>query len=437
MRSKKRKVFIAALFFIFVFDGGNVFAEDVQLPNDSETENFDNTDGQTDSDTVNIQDEISKANKIKQPFTWTSAGDVLKYEIIIKKKDEATGNYLPYFTHETNDEETEKCIIYIEPLLPVGDYISEIRVYNVLGMLEYDMTTYDEFTVRQAYKPEIKSLSYPLYMGSTMYLDDFDNNGIIEVTGQNLFLYERVDEDDYHTDYTLSSGARALKPEKTISHDDKNRKIELQFDMKKLDVGVYTMLAQDDSGLHSDENSSATFTVKFKKWMDLDVEAGYTFPIVIHDRTLPEYVTRLSPISAQARVSFLPFKHIWGYLGVGARLSYSRMKKEEAQYTIDGNMFMSHLLFLYQMPLNKRRIMLEFHGGVGLTYFSDIKFHFPHNIVSAPLNTFDLSFLVGASMQFYMNKRLYAEVSADYSLTLNKDMVMGVAHPSVGIGWQF
>ena len=98
MRSKKRKVFIAALFFIFVFDGGNVFAEDVQLPNDSETENFDNTDGQTDSDTVNIQDEISKANKIKQPFTWTSAGDVLKYEIIIKKKDEATGNYLPYFT---------------------------------------------------------------------------------------------------------------------------------------------------------------------------------------------------------------------------------------------------------------------------------------------------------------------------------------------------
>ena len=132
-----------------------------------------------------------------------------------------------------------------------------------------------------------------------------------------------------------------------------------------------------------------------------------------------------------------PFKHIWGYLGVGARLSYSRMKKEEAQYTIDGNMFMSHLLFLYQMPLNKRRIMLEFHGGVGLTYFSDIKFHFPHNIVSAPLNTFDLSFLVGASMQFYMNKRLYAEVSADYSLTLNKDMVMGVAHPSVGIGWQF
>jgi hypothetical protein len=87
--------------------------------------------------------------------------------------------------------------------------------------------------------------------------------------------------------------------------------------------------------------------------------------------------------------------------------------------------------------LKRRRILIEFHGGVSLTFFSDIKFHFPHNIVSVPLNTFDLSFLVGASMQFYMNKRLDAEVSADYSLTLNKDMVMGVVHPSVGIGWQF
>lgn len=70
-------------------------------------------------DMGNTASETAEANEVKQPFTWTSAGDVLKYEIIIDRFDEGAEHYLPFYYHETNEEETESCIIYIDPILPV------------------------------------------------------------------------------------------------------------------------------------------------------------------------------------------------------------------------------------------------------------------------------------------------------------------------------
>ncbi|MBR0099808.1 MAG: hypothetical protein IJP90_08850, partial [Treponema sp.] len=275
-------------------------------------------------DIGNSQSDTAQANEVKQPFSWVSAGDVLKYEIIIERFDEGAEHYLPYFFHETNEEETKSCIIYIDPVLPVGQYRSEIKVYNILGKLEQSLTSHDEFTVRQAYKPEIRSVSYPLYMRSTIYLDDLDNDGIIEVEGRNLFMPDPEDKAIVHTKYFLK-GSRTIYPEEVLSIDElRNRKIKFRFDMKKLEVGRYDFFAQDASGLHSEASSDSEFTVKFKKWMDLDIQAGYTCPYVLHDETLPTYLgSKIYPLSGQAKISFMPFKRNWGYLGIGLRASYS------------------------------------------------------------------------------------------------------------------
>lgn len=382
--------------------------------------------------------DTAAANKVRQPFSWSSAGDVLKYEIIIDRFDEGTESYLPYYYHETNEEETQACLVYIDPLLPVGQYRSEIKVYNILGILEESMTSHDEFTVRQAYKPEIRSVSYPLYMRNTIYLDDLDNDGIIEVTGRNLFLPDKTDRAIVHTKYYLKS-SRTVEPLETLSHDEiRNRKIVFLFDMKKLDVGKYHFFAQDASGLHSEDDSDSEFFVKFKKWLDIDIEAGYTCPVVLHDETLPEYLdTKVFPLSLQGKFAFMPFKHVWGYMGLGIRGNYSRLSYDAGSYEIDGNLGMIHGLFIYQLPLFKRRLILELHGGAGITYFNNIVFHFPHNIDSDPLNTISLSFDAGLSVQIYINKRLYTAIGADYAFTLNKDMNLGVIMPQASIGWQF
>ncbi|MCR5723773.1 MAG: hypothetical protein K6G80_01650 [Treponema sp.] len=383
------------------------------------------------------ESETALTNTVSQPFSWESAGDVLKYAITITRFDEKTGSFTDYFFHETTEEETEACLIHLEPILPVGRYRSEIKVYNVLGQPEEDLTSYDEFTVRKAYKPHVRSISYPLYMRSTIYLDDVDNNGIIEAEGQNLFLPGKTENALEHTRYYLS-GSHTVEPVSVVSHDDAhNRKITFAFDMKQLDVGTYWLYAQDASGLHSEESPSNTITVKFRKWMDVDIEGGYAFPFVLHDETFPEYMAKQLPMTLQGKLVVVPYKRVWGYAGIGVRGNYSRLYRENDGYSLDGNLGMLHLLGVYQLPLFKRRVLLELHGGAGITYFNNIKYHFAHSIDSDALNTINISLDAGASIQFYINKRLYTEMAADYVFTKNSDMILGVIIPSAGIGWQF
>lgn len=396
--------------------------------------------------TENAQDATSEANQIRQPFSWDSAGDVLKYEITIEQFSIIHNNWIKYYEHETNDEETQNCIIYIEPTLPPGKYRSTIKVYNILGILESSLTSQDEFLVRQAFQPEVRNVTYPLYMRSTIYLDDLDNNGVVEVEGRNLFNLPETRQpvpDIQATEYYLESSKDKIEPESIIHHDDSNRKLTLQFDMKKLDVGKYHLVAKDASGLHSENNSSSEFAVKFRKWMDFDIEAGYTCGFVLLDDTIENYLgNTMFPLSGQFKISLIPFKHNWGYIGLGVRGNYSYFKSEHEGYDIDGNIMNGHAIFIYQkkfrhflwIPINW---FIEGHAGAGVTYFHNVKFHFPHDIVSKQLNTLSWSFDGGASVMFYLNKRLYIEAGGDFVFTQNKDMPMLEALPYAGIGWQF
>ena len=59
-------------------------------------------------------------NQLRQPFSWQSSGEVMKYLITISQKNPLTGTYISYFTHETDEAETKSCFIYIDPMLPPG-----------------------------------------------------------------------------------------------------------------------------------------------------------------------------------------------------------------------------------------------------------------------------------------------------------------------------
>ncbi|MCR5218164.1 hypothetical protein [Treponema sp.] len=387
---------------------------------------------------ISARDENASANIIRQPFAWENAGDVLKYEIIIYRIDDETGKSEQVFFHETTEEENESCLIYIEPVLPPGRYRSKINVYNILGGLEEGLNTEDVFVIRQAYKPEVKNVSYPLYMRSTVYLDDFDNDGIIEIEGRNLFETDPEHEELVFTDYFLKSEKRILKPQSILFHDSDNRKVKFQFSMRSLDVGEYHFVAQDASGLHSEENNDTKFTVKFKKWMDLDIEAGYVLPVMVQDNIFGKYMdTNMFPFSAQGRITFIPYKRSMGYFGLGLKGTYSRLNADFDTYSIDGNFATAHLLFVYQFPTFKRKLYWEVHGGAGISYFNNIVFHFANNIDSEQLNTISPSFDAGLAVQFYINKRLYIEAAGDYVLTVNDGNLLGMVMPSLGLGWQF
>lgn len=377
-------------------------------------------------------------NEIKQTFSWSSAGDVLKYEISIKRIDKKSINSKEQFYHETTEEETKNCQIYIDPALPAGKYSATIKIYNLLGILEEACTSSSEFTIYKAYQPEVHDVEYLLNKQSVIYLDDPDNDGIVQINGRNLFETDETNESLTYTDYFLTNGHLIIKPEEIISYSENNRRTVMRFNMKKLHVGKYYLIARDASGLCSEYTISNTLNVKFKKWIDIDIKAGYTLPFLLHDDTITNYFgTNCFPLSAFVGVSIMPVKCSWGYLGIGLRGSYTRADGSGADYTIDGNLIFLHGLLIFQKPFLNRRLIAELHAGAGITYFNNYVFHYQHNIDSIPLNTVSLSFDAGIAIQIFFNRRLFTEISTDYVFTLNKDILMGNLQPSIAIGWQF
>lgn len=412
---------------------------------------------------MRMEKEISENNVLVQPISWEDAGEVLKYNVVIQRRSDRPGangkySYTEVYRHETNEEETEECTVFLDPILPAGNYRLTIQVYNVLGMLEEDYTSTEDFVILEAYLPEVKRVSYPLNSGDTIYLDDGDNNGIIRATGKNFLPIKEGEEDLSYMDYTLSNDRRTLKAKDVVSLKEDGSEIEVHFDERTMDVGVYNFTATDASGLHSIPDKNSVITIKFKKLIDLDVSGGYMCPIILFDDTVKTYMdTRLWPVSLVGKVTFIPFKQLWGYLGVGVSVFGTRYfgSGTTATYTLDGNFFNAQLNLVYQKPIyfkNKKtgrsshRLTLEGHAGAGAMIFNGMTLHFEHDIKSEPLNSMNWSFNAGGALQVYITKRLYLETGADFVMGYvpfldptkgTMDMLLGAVIPSVSVGWQF
>ncbi len=369
---------------------------------------------------------------------------VLHYEVVIESFSEKTGAFEEIKRIMTEDN---SCKVQVIPLLAPGIYRYKVISYNLIDVPEVESSWF-EFKIYRAYQPEISDIKSAANRTGTLFLEEI-NDGIFNISGKNLFALPQSDSDISFTEYALLNSKKKntepIIPE--ILENEKNRRLKVYFDLKKLDVGKYNFVATDASGLKSSIDRRSEIEVKFKKRVDFDLSAGYVFPVVLYDGSFEQYLdTNLLPLSATARASFVPFKHRFGYFGFGIFGSYSRIFADYNNYQIDGNLITADALFLYQLPVRvksknseKRRHILTFelHGGAGISFFNDFKFHFEHNIVSDPLNSINLNAVAGGAIQFYITNRLYTEIAADYLMAFLNDMDFGMILPSVSIGWQF
>lgn len=437
-----KKLFFAIFLFSFVIihaqESGNSGQNSLFVENSEET----------DSDTEeNFLELDTPAEEQWQLLEWIEEDSdfVQYYEVIIERCNEKTGEYLEVNKLKTEDNTPS---VKIQPLLSPGNYRYKVITFDLIGLPSVE-SDWMKFSIYRAFKPEINDISSKVNGSATLYLEEI-NDGAFSISGKNLFDLQKKDTDITFSSYLLvnqnQKKQRKIYPS-LLDVANKNRKIEVQFDMKDLDVGSYDFLAIDASGLKSEVSNDSKITVKFKKRVDFDVSAGYLCPIILFDNTINHYMgANIWPISATARASFMPFKHNFGYLGIGVVGTYTRMFSDTSVYSIDGNLITAHLNFIYQLPVrfkipneNKRKhaLTLELHGGFGTTYFNNIAFHFAHNIDSEPLNSINLSFDVGIALQLYVTNRLYTELCTDFVMAFMSDMQFGVLHPSVSIGWQF
>ena len=151
--------------------------------------------------------------------------------------------------------------------------------------------------------------------------------------------------------------------------------------------------------------------------------------------------------SATVKLTLMPVKRRFGYFGIGATASYSRLYTKADGYELDGNYITGHALFVYQLPIRikvknsdkpRHIATIELHGGPGLAMFNDTRFHFSRGIKSEPpLNSLDISALAGISGQIYFTNRLYMEFGADFIIPFIEQLISGYIQPNLSIGWQF
>lgn len=393
-----------------------------------------------------LQESEISAQEQWQYLEWEEENPeyVLHYEVVIEVFSEKKGTFEELNRIMTEDNSNR---VQVNPLLSPGVYRYKVISYNLVDVPEVESSWF-EFKIYKAFQPEINDIKSNVNRTGTLFLEEI-NDGIFNIFGKNLFALPESDSDISFTDYVLlnskKKNAEPIIPQ--ILENEKNRRLKIQFDLKKLDVGKYNLIAIDASGLKNKADHRSQIEVKFKKKVDFDLSAGYVFPVVLYDGTFEKYLdTNILPLSVTARATFVPFKHRFGYFGFGLFSSYSRIFADYNNYQIDGNLINADALFVYQLPVRvkfknlekPRHLMtLELHGGAGLSFFNDFKFHFEHNIVSEPLNSINLGAIAGGAMQFYLTNRLYAELSADYLMVFLADMDFGMILPALSIGWQF
>ena len=371
---------------------------------------------------------------------------VQKYEVVIEEKKDDNSDWNEINRLFTEDNTTR---VQIQPLLTPGLYRYKVITYDLIGIPEIESDWF-EFNIYRAYVPQVRSVEANVSHSSTIYLDEI-NDGLFTVTGRNLFELQEGPTDVSFTIYETIN-AKKKNPEPIIPQilefSDNNRKLKVQFNMDELDTGTYYFAARDASGLVSENGKDNTFVVKFRKAVDFDVAGGYTCPIIVVGSRMKEYLnTMFLPLSANAKISFMPFKRRFGYLGIGVDATYSRLLTKTEGYDLDGNYITGNALFVYQLPIRMKSkkdetklrhvATLELHAGGGVAMFQNTVFHFPHDINSEPLNSLDFCALAGASAQVYFTNRLYAEVGADFVMAFMENLPMGYVKPIAAVGWQF
>lgn len=369
-------------------------------------------------------------------------------EVLLENKD---GELVPYL--ELPDNRTS---VKVRPSLVVGTYRYRITPYDLLSRKQ-EATDWIDLEIIEAFEPEVSTIS-----PSKIYLDEY-NDGLVKVTGKNLFLPEKLTDDTRRTEYILKVNAlksfkiEFIDPEKNYKINRRNNSEFLFYvNPELIPPGKYNLLATDASGLINQKNTSSEFEVRFKKRVDLDVSLGYGLPFIVYDGTFDEFMnSRVWPLTAVSKITFMPFKRKWGYFGAALNGSYTRMNTEFDSYKIDGNLVTAHLDFVYQKVLNKKTVWqdplepekqqikfkhianVELHAGAGFTYFMDYVFHFDHDVESEHFDSTNISVNVGGAFQLYFTKRFYTEGNVDFVAAFTSGMSYGMIIPSISAGWQF
>ena len=335
-------------------------------------------------------DRSGDESRFIQRLLWEEAEDAFRYTVIVEQLN-AAGRY-----KEVERADAEKA--FAEFSLAAGKYRYCVEVYDLFDEFSF-VTEWCEFDIILALQPEISSFS------PQSFILDEDEIWEINLHGENLLP---------DSEFFLVYNNIRIIPRSCISEGGSSR---LMFSGVSLVPGQYNIYVKNLGGL---DDSAGIFSIGYKTPSDLNISAGYApiLPLYGFLFTDSEIEAPFSgsfyPIGVMARISYVPFKRMWGYMGAEFSGSFSSLKQVKELYIANGFLINTHVSFLYQKYFSRKTFALNATLGVGAVTLCN--FHYEYNIGAPTENKTSIypSFTGGLSFMAFFEKPFFLSAGLDF-----------------------
>jgi len=352
-----------------------------------------------------------------QRLIWEESEFVLRYVVIIEKR-EANGS----FSHidRISTEET-----FVEVSLAVGNYRYQVELYDLFDIYA-STSAWREFEIIRALQPTLTGFSPSIF-----YLDE-DEVWEITVRGRNLLP---------ESDIYLIEGNRIIRP---IRHTVDGNQSLLVFNGISLATGRYEVYVRNPGGLST---SLGTFTITNKKPFDINLSLGFAPVTPFYGYLFKDFGELDAPFPGEVylmgavfKANFIPFKRVWGSLGVEASAAISYFTHKHDTYSAYAFLLDTHLSFLYQYYFIRKYFAVNISVGAGFSTLLNFWYEYPQGppYDEIPLHTRP-SAIAGLSFSMFAFRPFYINFGADFVhiFSAENDPWPGYLRPYIKAGIQF
>jgi hypothetical protein len=352
---------------------------------------------------------IEDDGRFVQFLSWEAQENVFYYELELERQTKEAWEGVV-------TEKTEEA--FFEFSLAPGTYRYRVKPYDLLERPGPE-SDWVQFAILPARQPELLRFS-----PESFYLDE-DPAWVITVSGRNLVDGLEV--------FLQEDRGGLIKPE-TVTVGQSWNEARLMFSYEQLNTGSYTIHVTNPGGLKTELQ---TFRIVFKKPIDINVSSGYRPLIPFYGYINELFGTVFFPIGAYSRLSLIPLKRRWGYMGFEIEPAWNYIMVAGDGYEVEAQMPGAAIYGVYRRWLANRVITFDVRIGGGIYSFLDYHFVFDRGNTSS-IMVFMPALVAGVSTQWLVKKPFFIEVGFDFSHFITADNPSpGYLRPFAGVGWQF
>jgi hypothetical protein len=180
------------------------------------------------------------------------------------------------------------------------------------------------------------------------------------------------------------------------------------------------------------------FTVGFRRPLDINVSLGYAPLFPLYGYLFDSYSSRFYFLGMYGRISVVPVKRLWGWIGFELSPRYADLRTEKDAYRLSGRMISVYADMLFQRWNAAYSAALNLRAGGGLTTLSDVQFSNKDGSRSDDAGTAFFAINAGVSAYWPVGKSMFFEAGAEYiQLFSSQSPAPGFVLATIALGKRF